>query len=153
MNDKTVPLIIKRQYDVAPARLFELLTTPDHLEKWFSPDESIPVRVLAHDFRVGGDYRLRYTMPGDIEIEVHGEFIQIDEPDLITFSWVWQEPDIHSEIHTIVTWRLLEKNEQTELTVIHDQMPSQEFHDRHQNGWTGTLGRLEKLVAKTNDGR
>lgn len=146
MNNKS-PLIVSTVFSISASRLFKLLSTPDYLEQWLSPHESIKVNVIKHDFTIGGYYQLEYTLPDKKHSELRGKFIQIDKPNLISFSWVWQKPDIHSDIESIVTWQLQEVDDETRLTVIHEG-PNKEFYDRHQAGWNGTLDRLSKVVAQ-----
>lgn len=136
------PIVLHQRFGISCARLFELLSTPAHMEAWFSPADDIPVKVLQHAFEVSGTYALQYTQPDGSPVVVAGKFVQIEEPSIISFTWEWQQGDEHASIPTLVTWLLKEQNGGCELTVIHERLPDQDYFARHQNGWLGALQRL-----------
>lgn len=138
-------LIIKKHFSLPPSKLFELLASPRYLKQWFSPSNQIDIEVEAHDFKEGGDYLIRYKVPGDEELRVSGSFLEIQHPNLVSFTWEWLPPDVHAGISTKVTWRLTESDEGTELTVIHQKMPNREYKERHHAGWLGALEQLYNL--------
>jgi len=142
-----LPLTVSAQYAISPQRLFALMSTPKYLQQWFSPHQSIAINVIEHHFRIGGAYRIGYTLADGERSELRGEFLEIESPGLIKFSWVWQAPDIHANIESVVTWRLVQINSNTQLTVLHERAPSKEFFDRHNAGWLATLKRLSSLVT------
>lgn len=142
------PIALHQRFGISCTRLFELLSTPSHLEAWFSPADDIPVTVLQHEFKVNGSYQLRYTQPDGSHVEVAGKFIQIEPPTLICFTWEWQQGDEHAAIPTLVTWLLKEREQGCELTVLHERLPDQDYFARHQSGWLGALQRLRTLSAR-----
>ena len=46
---------------------------------------------------------------------------------------------------TVVTVDLLERQGGTEVVISHDLFTSEKSRDRHQEGWTASLVKLEKL--------
>lgn len=147
MNDENF-VELKEQFTISKHKLFEMLKTPDYLEQWLSPDDGITLKVKEFDFQQGGQFRFHYLMPEGPDLEVKGEFIKIQEPELLSFTWMWLEPDIHANIPTIVTWCLEQIRDITELKIQHSQVPNVEFKNRHQLGWLGSLTRLSKLVVE-----
>jgi uncharacterized protein YndB with AHSA1/START domain len=145
------PLVLRQQYKLSRPRLYALLSTPLHMEAWFSPSDDIPVKVLQHDFRVGGEYKLQYAEPGGGHVIVAGKFVQIEAPRLISFTWEWQQGDIHTAIPTVVTWLLNENDTGTEFTVLHERMPDKDYFERHKGGWLGALQRLQDLSVQTSE--
>jgi len=140
------PLTLSASFQISQHRLFELLSTPNYLEQWLSPDENISIKVIEYNFIVGGKYIFEYTRPDGLPTECHGEFITIKNPTEISMSWVWQKPDNHADINSTVTWLLQQVENETKLTIIHDNANSQ-FYERHKIGWNDTLKRLTTLIS------
>jgi len=49
-----------RLINAPPSKIYEAFATPDALETWLPP-QGMTGRVLAHDFRKGGLYRMRLS--------------------------------------------------------------------------------------------
>lgn len=145
----TREVILKQSYELDAERLFALLSTPAALEQWLSPSDDIPMRVVEHQFEVGGQYRFHYHQPDGERLVVEGEFTEITPPTHISFTWQWLEPDRHAARPTLVSWILSATGASTELTVVHSQMPDDNFAERHQQGWQATLMRLQRFVSVT----
>jgi len=77
---------------------------------------------------------------------VRGQYQEIS-PRRIVFTWTWEEPDPHAGIETVVTIELFELGEETEILVTHERFPDEETRDRHDEGWSGALARLVKLLG------
>jgi len=137
---------LERLFRVPARRLFALMTTPRHMERWFSPSEDYQVSVRAHDFREGGAYNLAYRTPEGEENTVKGEFVSIKTDREVTFTWTWDEPDPHAGIFTLVTWTFEPLGNSCRLTVTHEKLPNTEARERHSAGWAGTLDRLSQLL-------
>ncbi|NVJ97818.1 MAG: SRPBCC domain-containing protein [Alphaproteobacteria bacterium] len=148
----TIPTVsLTRAFGVSPARLYELLSTPRYMERWFSPAPEIGVRVELHDFRVGGAYQLAYTQPdGAIHI-VKGEFVSVTPESQIVFTWTWEDPDPHAGILTLVTWDIEAAGDGANLKVTHERLPDREARERHAAGWGGTLDRLADIAQSTGE--
>lgn len=141
-------LILRQQFSISKPRLFSLLSTPAYMEQWLSPAKEISLKVTLHEFKDGGKYQLNYTTPDGNSIIAEGIFIQIDPSDIISFTWEWLPPDVHAGIPTIVTWRLIEKGKNTELTIIHGKIQDKSFYERHKEGWQGSINQLMNLEDK-----
>lgn len=141
------PLTLSKTFLISPERLFSLLSTPNYLEQWISPHESISIKVIEYNFIIGGKYIFEYTQPDGEQVECHGKFITINSPNEISLTWQWQKPDNHAGIQTTVTWLLQKEDDETKLTIIHDGANAQ-FYERHKIGWTGTFDRLATFISK-----
>lgn len=139
---------VRRRFPASCEEIFRAFTDPETLVRWFSPSEDIGTEVVEHDLRVGGSYRLAFRMADGTENRVRGVFKEIQPPHRLGFTWTWEAPDPHAGIETLVTVVLREDANETEVLVSHDRFPTHESRDRHDAGWTTTLDRLEKLVAR-----
>ena len=54
--DPSLDLVLERTVDVAPALVWKAWTTPEHLEKWFTPAPWTAKNCII-DLRPGGAFR------------------------------------------------------------------------------------------------
>lgn len=142
MASEPLSVVARRRYDLAPERVFAAFTDPALLQRWFSPGVDVRMEVLAHDLRVGGRYRFRYTEQDGTVSVVAGAFCEITAPRRLVFTWSWEEPDPHAGIETLVTVEIADGAPGTEVTVTHERFPDEESRARHQQGWRTTLARM-----------
>src|SRR5262245_48290593 len=58
MTHKTeTTLVLRRIYDVPPARVFRAWTTQEELKRWYSADANFVIHSVDIDLRVGGTLR------------------------------------------------------------------------------------------------
>lgn len=138
------PIVIEKEYKHSIERVFSAFSQKMAFEQWIAPSDEIETEVLIYDFTVGGQYKVRFTVPGLGSMFLSGEFIGINEPKQICFTWVWAKPDIHADINSLVTVDFFEHEEYTKLVITHENLSTLEATARHAQGWHGALTRLEK---------
>jgi uncharacterized protein YndB with AHSA1/START domain len=79
-------IVLTRTFDVPRQRVFDALTKPDQVLRWYQPKQMSLVTYEA-DLRVGGAYRYVFQRPGGKKIEVRGVYKEIDPPS----RWVRTE--------------------------------------------------------------
>ena len=141
LNDQ---LEIKRLYKTTKEVLFDALTQPDIMAKWFYGMDSGSAHVES-DLKVGGKYVINMKHPDGSPNDCgdympHGEYLEIDPPNKLSFTWI-SEGFVD---HSVVTIWLEERDDQVELTLRHE-LP-QETKEPHVEGWTNCLQHLEKNV-------
>ena len=143
--DKT-SLQIKRFINAPRARVYAAWTDPAQLKEWWGP-ESVRTRNFAADVRVGGKYRWDLINQEGEEMSVFGEYRELVPGKKIVFTWRWDDDDVWENRTSIVTVELSDRDGGTELLLKHEQLPSEESRDRHNEGWNSVLDRLEKFVT------
>ena len=145
-------LKITRTFHAPKAKVFEAWTTPGVLKQWFGPSAEFTVAVADVDLRVGGNYRLQMIDPGGESHTAIGTYREITRPEKLVFTWSWEaghgcdgEP-MPEMGETLVTVEFLQKDDDTEMTLTHELFPDAQTRDKHNEGWTGCLARLEKVV-------
>jgi uncharacterized protein YndB with AHSA1/START domain len=143
-GDKT-SLEIKRFINAAPDRVYVAWTDPVQLKEWWGP-EGVRTRNLTADVRVGGKYRWDLTSPDGEEMSAFGEYRELIPGKKIVFTWKWDDDEAWQHRTSLVTVELSNRDGGTELRFKHEQLPSEESRDRHNEGWNSILDRLEKFL-------
>jgi uncharacterized protein YndB with AHSA1/START domain len=139
----TEGILVQREIAIAasPETVWELLTNENEAIKWMG-------RSASFDLRPGGLYRVE-VIPGNT---ARGEFVQIDAPHRLVFTWGW-EPGSQSSVvpgSSTIEFELIPDGDRTVLRFRHTQLPSEEAAVSHGHGWDHYLGRLA-VVADGGD--
>jgi uncharacterized protein YndB with AHSA1/START domain len=140
-------LQIKRFINAPPARVYAAWTDPAQLKQWWGP-EGVRTRNFAADTQAGGKYRWNLINQEGEEMSVFGEYLELVPGKKIVFTWKWDDDDVWENRNSIVTVELSDREGGTELLLKHEQLPSEESRDRHNDGWNSVLDRLEKFFNK-----
>ena len=129
----------------APAeRIFEALTNPNELLKWWRSEGEFYATQVESDLRPGGRWLM--VAAGDCKTgkfsRVSGEYREIERPRLLTFTWVREEED---EIETLVRWDLDEVDGVTTVRLTHSGLIAESMR-AHNNGWTLILSLLQTYL-------
>jgi uncharacterized protein YndB with AHSA1/START domain len=150
MKEKTAEktsLEIVRFINVPTNRVYDAWTDPAQLRRWFGP-ENVRTRKITADVRVGGNYRWDLTSPEGEEMSAFGEYKELIPGKKIVFTWQWDDDEAWENRTSVVTIELFERQGGTELRLRHEQLPSEESRDRHNEGWNSLLDRLEQFISK-----
>lgn len=130
-------LEITRNLAHPPERAWRAFTDPVALAAWFWPHLENQVEI---DLRPGGAYRIDGPAAG---IAVTGEYLEIDPPKRLVFTWQWSGEDAPSR----VTLELRPTGGGTLLSLVHDRLPDDDARDQHAQGWHDCLDRLPGWLA------
>jgi uncharacterized protein YndB with AHSA1/START domain len=123
---------------------FRLLTEPDALATWWGPDGfSIPA-VDVH-LVVGGRYRFRMAPPEGEPFHLSGEFLEIDPPWRLVYTFTWEEP-APDDRETVVDLSLAGTGTGTRVVLSQGPFLTEERLTLHRNGWSDSFEKLA-LVA------
>jgi uncharacterized protein YndB with AHSA1/START domain len=136
-------LTLKRHLKAAPATVYAAWTDPTQLMRWFCPDGG-PVLSAEADVRVDGQYRIVFCTEDGEEHDVSGLYREVVPEEKLAFTWMWRTMP---ERVSLVTVLLKRDGEGTLLTLTHEQFFDEPARDRHREGWTGALDKLERLFA------
>ncbi len=142
----TEVLRLSRRLKAPREAVFRAFTDPAALAKWFGP-EAVQVTNVKVDLRAGGGYSMVF---GEKDGESHGlsgVYREISPPQRLVMTWVWDHGDM-AGMETLVTIEFGAVGTETELTLIHEKLPSQNSLDLHNQGWTSTLGCLDRLIEE-----
>src|SRR6185503_11110819 len=91
-------IVLTRTFDAPRQKVFNALTKPDHVPRWFQPKQMSLVTYQA-DFRAGGTFRYVFQRPSGRKIEMRGDYTEVDPPR----RWVHQETYDFSPLKLLVT--------------------------------------------------
>jgi len=139
-----VTLRLERQIAAPPERVFAAWTQAEGLTRWFGPTQEHSVRVHELDVRVGGRYRLEMLHSSGRSSVVFGTYQEITPPRRLVFTWMWENENLKAE--TLVTVLVEPEGKGSRLVVLHERFSNTEEREKHNQGWTGCLDRLEASV-------
>jgi uncharacterized protein YndB with AHSA1/START domain len=120
------------QIDAAPDTVFRMWTTAEGLCAWWGV-------AASADPRPGGAIRVDI----DGEHVMIGEYVDVDEPHRIVFTFGWEGGDLLPG-STTVDVRIERHGDGSRLVLRHGGLPL-EFVGSHAEGWTHFLG--ERLAG------
>jgi uncharacterized protein YndB with AHSA1/START domain len=138
-------LELVRALPVARARVFAAFSDPGELAKWFGP-EGFSVGSLDWDLRVGGTYRIEMQPPEADPFFLGGEFREVDPPDRLAFTFVYEEPD-PDDVETLVELSFRDHGESTEVVFNQGRFKTEARRELHRDGWTDTFDRLAQVIS------
>src|SRR5436190_16357911 len=92
--------------------VFRAMTDAGELAQWWGPRGFTTARVDL-DPRPGGKLLIEMQPPQGEAFKLSGEFLQVEAPQLLTYTFRWDPPD-PDDRETVVTLSLEERNGQTE---------------------------------------
>jgi len=133
-------LVVRRFLPVPRERVFAAWLDPDSLAQWMRPGSTTRATATVEP-RVGG--RFRIVMSTDHEAYEHrGEYLAIDPPSLLSFTWISKNTD---DRPTVVTIGFLERLGGTELILTHRRLPGTQL-ESHRRGWTDIVRKLAETL-------
>jgi uncharacterized protein YndB with AHSA1/START domain len=97
------------------------------------------------DLRVGGGYRFTMQPPDGDRFHLAGEFLEIEPPSRLVYTFRWEEPD-PDDRETVVTLSLDEVGDATQVSLSQGQFATEERLELHRSGWTDSSQKLRELI-------
>lgn len=138
-------LVIRRTFNAPRERVFAAWTDPKLLRTWFAPPGTT-IGDVAFDARHGGRYRIAMTASDGDEYVVSGTISEFKQPERLAFTFRWLEDDPKDEIDTFVRIDLIDRGAQTDMVFTQEGFRDVASRDRHEEGWSGSLGQLATAV-------
>jgi uncharacterized protein YndB with AHSA1/START domain len=127
-------------------RIFQALTDPKQAAQWWGHGDKYRFSQFEMDVRVGGRWSCSGTSTSmGTNIAVHGEFLEIDPPRRLCYTWMssWM-PTV-----TEVLWELDQQNGGTLLKLTHTGFAGNADQTKaHTVGWSLVLGWLQAFAEK-----
>ena len=139
----TDPGVLEVSVHVAapPQTVFAYFTDPARYVQWMGNHATLePVP--------GGTYRVRMRDG----VEAAGEFVEVDPPHRLVFTWGWTHDHAVAPGSTRVVVTLEEEDGGTRVVLRHHDLPDDGQRDHHRKGWEAYLERLSVRVPGGDPG-
>jgi len=124
-----------------PETVFAYFTDPARYTQWMGSHATL-------DPVPGGAYRV--TMRDGVQAA--GEFVEIDPPRRLVFTWGWTHDHVVAPGSTRVVVTFQEEDGGTRVVLHHHDLPDEEQTDHHRKGWDMYLTRLHVRVLGGDPG-
>jgi uncharacterized protein YndB with AHSA1/START domain len=132
---------LERRIAAPPEIVFSYFTDPDRYRLW----QGIGAEL---DPRPGGMFRVTQNDAGFVS---RGEFIELEPPSRLVFSWGWEGIDGLPPGASTVEIDLVPDGDGTILRLRHSGLPSDSACDLHAFGWGVGLDDLVAVAGASND--
>jgi len=143
-------LKICREFAAPIQAVFDAWTQAEVLAKWFGPQD-FTVLNAPTDLSVGGKYEITIQSPDNNTIKHFGEYVEINEPNSLIFTWELKDQTCAGSegqhVTTLVTLLFEQISKGTLLTLTHERLPDQAAFAGHQFGWQSSLEALNQHLT------
>jgi uncharacterized protein YndB with AHSA1/START domain len=140
-------LRLEREFEATAEEVFDAWTNPEVLARWWGPAPSWDSVRCAVDLRVGGGYVMRVRDPDSgTELEVGGEYREIDPPRRLVYTWCWAAGGPNPGLVTVVTVEFVALGDRTLVVLEHVGLGTEDSRTRHGEGWNAAFNRLRDAI-------
>ena len=139
-------LHLERVVAAPRAVVFRMHTDAEQLARWWGP-RGFTAPSIELDVRVGGAYRIEMQPPEGDVFFLTGEFVEVDPPALLAYTFRWEEPD-PDDRPNLVVFSLVDLGGTTALSVDQSPFATEARLELHRGGWTDGLDRLAAAVSE-----
>jgi uncharacterized protein YndB with AHSA1/START domain len=82
-------IVITREFDAPIELVFDVLTKPEHVRKWFAPF-TCEVTKCSIDLRVGGNYHIVFVTDDGTECSFRGTYLEVEPPTRTVETWLFE---------------------------------------------------------------
>lgn len=125
--------------------VFAAWTDPEIFKRWWGPPGTTTTAAEI-DARVGGAYRVTMRLADGEIVYLRGKFLKVERPKKLVYTWAWEE-DAGIGPESRVTIAFVAEGDETDVTLTHEQLPSEESRDRHSHGWIGCFDNLTEMFS------
>jgi uncharacterized protein YndB with AHSA1/START domain len=135
---------ITRTFAASAEDVFDALTSPEVMRRWFhcAPDWETPEAEV--DLRVGGKVRVVMRRPDGTEVEAQGEYTVIDRPHGLVMTWTFDDDPSNEQL---IELSFSESEGSTTVQMVNSGISTDERRDAQDWGWRGCLEQLARLLA------
>ena len=140
-------LTLTRTFNAPIKLVWEAWTKPEHIAHWWGP-KGMEVKIIEHNFEVGGQWRYSMTMPNGAEFITEGVYSLIEELKRIHSSADFRPMTEGVELQSIFE----EAGDKTNFTfhVIHEteEYCKQQEEKGFYKGWGSVFDNLQDYLKE-----
>lgn len=139
MSELTVKLT--KTINAPVEKLFDAWLDPAMLSQFILPMPGMPQPEVKNEAREGGRFSIIMHV-GDDQVPHTGEYLTINRPHKLVFSW--QSPFSIDGSEVTLNFTEVDSNT-TDIELIHMRFPDEESRSNHEGGWRNILDMLDRL--------
>ena len=136
-------VVIRRRLRATREELFDAWTDAEGMRAWMCPGAILSVDVQL-DPRPGGTL-LVIMRDATRTYEHRGEFLVVDRPSKLSFTWIAAATDHQPTVVTVEFFAIDES--ETDLVLTHERFPRKDASDQYRDGWSQIADRLETHLS------
>ena len=139
-------LTFTRNFKASPELVFDFVTKQEHIAKWWGP-ETMHCPVLNMNLTKLGAWLSTMENKDGQQYTVSGEVVDVDPPKRVEFTWAWHDEENARGNESRVTFEVAgDGSGGSVFTLIHRGLVDEESRNGHEQGWTSSIRKLEKLL-------
>jgi uncharacterized protein YndB with AHSA1/START domain len=144
MAEPATTLRIERSYRAPAEAVFDAWTSEEVMRRWWHAEHDWETTEAEVDLRVGGVVRVVMRDPGkNAEYGGGGHYTEIDRPNRLAFTWLWDGNDTRQ----LIELEFEERGGVTAVRFTHSGLWSEEAVRSHEDGWNRCFDNLERTLA------
>lgn len=137
-------LEIERTFAAPIEQVFDFVTRPEHLVKWWGP-EGTNVSDGTLDLTSTGAWDSTMKSQQGNKYKVSGQVTKVKRPNLVAFTWGWHdENDARGHESHVMIELQADGDDRTRFKLKHQKLADEESVENHNIGWTSSIRKLER---------
>jgi uncharacterized protein YndB with AHSA1/START domain len=135
---ETLSVIIERDMNHPPEKIWRALTQPHLIEEWLMKNDFKP--TVDHNFNLRGDWG------GVLDCKV----LVVEENKSLSYTWNFAHDDAAFSLNSVVTFTLTPTSTGTHLRVEQSgfRQNQKQAYGGAQHGWNGFVEKLQEVLAR-----
>jgi uncharacterized protein YndB with AHSA1/START domain len=136
---------IERTFEAPAEAVFDAWTSPEVMRRWYHVETDWVNPEVEVDLRVGGRWRVVMRKTDSSEVELSGEYTEIDRPHRLAMTCTFSDDPAGQQ--QLVELTFSESDGVTTVVMVNSGIPTYERRDAQRWGWGGCLDLLERVLA------
>ena len=143
-------LRIERTFQAPVEAVFDAWTSEEVIRRWWQAEHGWETSDAEVDLRVGGVVRVVMRDPArDVEHGGGGRYTEIDPPNRLAFTWIW-DGDTR---RTLIELDFAERDGVTTVRFTHSGLWDEAAVRAHEHGWGNILDNLGRTLEAARSDR
>ena len=140
---KDLTLNVRKTIHAPIEKVFDAWLNPELLAQFILPMPGMPQPEVENDAQQGGSFTIVMQV-GDDKIPHTGEYLEINRPDKLVFSWL--SPCSTDGSQVTIDFKAVDSST-TDVELTHVRFIDEETRADHEGGWTNILEMLDEVLS------
>ena len=140
---KDLTLNVSKTIHAPIEKVFDAWLNPELLAQFILPMPGMPQPKVENEAQQGGSFTIVMQV-GDDKIPHTGEYLEINRPDKLVFSWL--SPFSTDGSQVTIDFKSVDSGT-TDVELTHIRFIDEEARANHEGGWTNILEMLDEVLS------